>query len=387
MRYAPEGEDNIRIRAINLYFDELSKQPVKIERQVAEYQKKLFGEDVFLTCHNTFHNNLDNDEIWKTGCRWWDLPRDFGHTDENIPFPVRMGISLAAKEPICLDMFYHKERQPYYDHIIEGAPFNCREFHHSYNDRFWGQGFDDPEFLKNIRKLDKTIALLDNFQTQRPKLDLLIIFGSAYQYNWYPDYENRNYWDINGSLKVLEKCDAVWKAGYRCALIPDYTILDRRTNITGNNVDFNGYGFSHVLFLYLQYAKKGVYEFINNAHLSGVPIAVVGKADLNFDAERAELAAPRYDEFSMSILQGMGCTKSAIDGGCVYEDGSFSLVSRGILTGEETTFEFTVGSVTYSGSHTGLLAYRKHKTAFATKGSKLYANGIPVELDTVLTQK
>ncbi len=381
MRYAPKGQDNVRIKAINTYFEELSKQPIKIEWQVAEYEKKHFGEDVFLTCHNTFHNDLDNDEIWKTGCRWWDLPRDFGHTDENIPFPIRMGISLAADEPICIDMFYHKDEQPYYDHIIEGAPFNCRQFHHSYNDGIWGQGFTEPTFLKNIRKLDKTVSLLDDFQTQRPKLDLLIIFGFTYQNNWYPNYENRNEWDVNGSLKVLTKCHEIWNEGYRCALIPDYTILDGRTKISNNKVSFNGHEFSHVLFLYPQYAKTEVLDFLTNVSNAGIPLSVVGKSELDFNGEKVHAEFKTNDNFSISLLEDIGCAKSGIEGGCVYEDGSFSLVSHGILDGKATNFDFTVDGIRYSGTHTGLLAFREGKFAFATRGSKLYKNEKQIELE------
>lgn len=381
MRYAPENDEGVRIRAINRYFEEHQKQPVRIEWEVAEYEKKLWGENVFLTCHNTFHNNLLTDEVWKTGCRWWDLPRDFGHTDENITFPVRMGVSLAAPEPICIDMYYHKEQQPYYDHIIEGAPFNCREFHHSYNDDVWGQGFKDINFLKNIRTLDRQVARLNEFQTERPKLDLLIIFGAAAQFNWYPDYAARNRWDIDYTMKVLEKCDAIWKAGYRCALVPDYAIEDGRITLENEKICFNGYPFTHCLFLYPKYAKKQTYELLNQAGSNGVNIATVGRADIDFDAESASLSVANYAEFDMSVLEKMNCAKSAIPNGCIYRDGSFSLVSHGLLTGEATAFEFEINGTRFTGQYTGLLAYREGKFAFATEGSELFANGVKVDLN------
>jgi len=334
-----------------------------------------------LTCHNTFHNDLQNDEIWKTGCRWWDLPRDFGHTDENIPFPIRMGISLAHNEPICIDMFYHKEQQPYYDHIIEGAPFNCRQFHHSYNDGIWGQGFTEKEFLKNIRKLDKTVSCLDEFQTERPKLDLLIIFGFTYQNNWYPNYENRNEWDVNGAPGILSKCDEIWQNGYRCALIPDYTILDGRTEIKDNKVYFNGHGFSHVLFLYPQYAKPEVFEFLDEMNGKNIPLSVVGNAELDFYGEEAKLNFATNKDFSLDLLEKIGCDKSGIENGCIYADGSFALVSHGILTNKEESFYIEIDGIKYTGIYTGLLAYRKGQFAFATKGSKLFIDGEQITLE------
>lgn len=50
MRYAPEGKDAVRIRAINRFWREVQAQPPLVENQVAAYQKKLFGPNVFLSC-------------------------------------------------------------------------------------------------------------------------------------------------------------------------------------------------------------------------------------------------------------------------------------------------------------------------------------------------
>ena len=278
-------------------------------------------------------------------------------------------------------MYYNRDKEPYYDHIIEGAPFNCREFHHSYNDGVWGQGFKDLDFLKKIKKLDLTVSLLDGFQTEFPRLDLLVIYGSNAQNNWYPDYEARNFWDLDGKMQILNKCEELWQSGYRCALVPDYTITDGRTKIEGNKISFNGHTFTHLLFLYPKYAKSDVYEFLNNADESGVPMAVVGRCDIDFDANNAELSAPHWDEYSISVPESIGCPKSAIDGGCIYTDGSFCMVSGGILTGEMKEFSFKIGDTVYSGRHTGLMAYRKVKFAFASVGSELFENGIKVDLE------
>jgi hypothetical protein len=92
--------------------------PLEVEKKVYDYSKKVFGDDIYVLCHNTFHNDLENDEIWHTACNWWDIPRDFGHTDENIGFPVRWGIMLACKHPLMLDMYYSKESEKHYKHII-----------------------------------------------------------------------------------------------------------------------------------------------------------------------------------------------------------------------------------------------------------------------------
>ena len=375
MRYAPEAQEAVRIKAINIYFEKLRYFPLYTELRVAEYAKELYGQDIYIGVHNTFHNRLDNDEIWTTACNWWDLPREYGHTDESICFPVRMGVMLAAKNPIMIDTYYTRVKETTYDHIVEGAPFGCREFHHAYCDFRWGQSWTEPEFLEKTAKLDREVARLNVFQTEYPRFDLLVIFGSPAQNNWYPDYEARNIYDVDGKMQIVPKCDEIWKAGYRCALAPDYAIDDGRITLDGDKICFNGHPFTHCLFLYPKYAKRETYEFLNLAGKNGVKIAAVGRADIDFDGSPASLTIPCFAEYDLSILEKLGCNKSAIPYGCIYHDGSFSLVSLGILTGETQEFDFEVDGIRYTGFHTGLLAYRKGKFAFATAGSELLVNG------------
>ena len=85
--------------------------------------------------------------------------------------------------------------------------------------------------------------------------------------------------------------------------------------------------------------------------------------------------------YDLNILSDMACEKSAIDGGCVYNDGSFALVSHGILDKSKTQFSFEINGTKYEGQHTGILAYRKGVLAIATKGSELYVNGEPIKLE------
>ncbi len=387
MRFAPENDEKVRIKAINTYFEKLRVFPLEIEKKAYAYAKELFGEDAYINCHNTFHNSLENDEIWRTACNWWDIPRDYGHTDENIGFPVRWGVMLSCNNPIMFDMFYAKDSSRHYKHIIEGAPYNCREFHHAFNDFYFGSSFTEIEFLKNIRYLDETIATLNDFQTIYPKMDLLVVFGAAAQNNWYPDYDSRSFWDIDGTLHIQNKCDEMWKAGYRCALAPDYAIEDGRITVKGDKICFGGYEFSHCLFLYPKYAKKETYEFLNNADKNGVKIAVVGKSGVDFYGDTVELTAPLFDEFDLKILEKIDCEKSAINGGCVYSDGSFSLVSDSLLTNKPTEFDFDLDGKKIQGNHTGLLAYRENETAFATEGSELYVDGVKIDLIYITKSK
>lgn len=373
VHYAPRNDEAVRIRAVNRYMDELRAPVIRQENLAADYAKKLFGEDVYLGVHNTFHNDLANDEVWHTACAWWDLPRHFGHTDETLAYPIRMGILLAAKSPFMLNMFYSKNHEDIYESMAGGAPFGIREIHHAFDDFYWGSSYHEPDLLENVHKLDRAIAMLDAFMTEYPRLDLLIIYGSAAQNNWYPDSAARNAFNIDGKLEIQRTCGEIWNAGYRAALVPDYAIDDGRVKLEGNRVSFNGHRFTHGLFLYPKYARKGTYAFLNRAYAAGLPLAVVGRADIDFDADPARLDAPAHAAFSLALLEEIGCPKTnAIPNGCVYEDGSFILVHKdGILKGEKTPFDFTINGIRYYGESTGVVACRKDRRPILSDGGKL----------------
>ena len=381
MRYAPADKVSVRVQAINRYFEEMSKQPLKVERQVAEYQKKLWGDDVFLSCHNTFHNNLQEDDIWHTGCKWWSIPRDYGFTDEDMILALRMGVLALAKKPLLYDMYYSKSADAHYRHIVNGAPFCSREWHHAYNDEYWGSNFKDLGMLGEIRKLDEAVAALESKRTSIPKLDLVVVFGTSAQWNWYPNAAARNAWDIDGTLNVQDKAAALWNAGYRCALVPDTVIDEGLLTREGTGYRLGGHPVPQMLFLYPKYAKKSVYAFLNDAVSAGAPLTVVGSAETDFDGEPASFAGTTHDTLTTGLLEDKGCPKSAIPGGCVYEDGSVGCFGANVRSGELTDFDFTAGGVRYTGSHSGVLFYKPGEAvAYGSSGSSLLADGkaVPV---------
>lgn len=371
MRYAPRDDESVRIRAINNYMETMRTRPCRSEREMVCHQKKVWGEDVFLACHSTFHNHLDEDEVWHTGCDWWDVPRDFGFTDEYTDYPTRMGVLFGAKEPFLLHMYYSKKATNYYNQIVGLLPFKGREFHHAYNDDVWGKGFkgDDMEFLENIRKFDEEGRRLAPLQANvMPRMDGLVVFGMPAIFNWYPDAKARNIWDIDGSLRVQEKANELWELGYRVALVPDSKIEQGVLRLENGKFVYNGRAFTHCVFLYPKYSKRCVYDFLNAASAARIPLAVVGRADIDFEAQPVSFCGLHYDVWSPKIVEAIGMRKSAIPGGCVYDDGSYCLVSDALITGRSTQFDFVLDGVRHVGSHTGVYFWRSGKTAYATPG-------------------
>ena len=52
-----------------------------IEAAVYDLDKKCMERMPLSACTTRSHNNLDRDEVWQTGVSWWNIKRDYGHTD------------------------------------------------------------------------------------------------------------------------------------------------------------------------------------------------------------------------------------------------------------------------------------------------------------------
>ena len=103
---------------------------------------------------------------------------------------------------------------------------------------------------------------------------------------------------------------------------------------------------------------------------------MVGPADLDVNAEKASFAGRRVAEWDLAkIAAELQLASSRIPGGCVYEDGSFALVSDAILTGRPTKIDLAIDGRRFTGHHTGVLAFRKGEALVATAGSKLFCDG------------
>lgn len=283
MRYAPEGQESLRIRAINQYFSLMRQGPRRIERIFSEYVRHFCGENAFLGLHNTFHNQLQNDEIWATGCNWWGLPRQYAQTDENITMPVRLGISCECPEAICYDMFYKEEIEPFFVKAMEEAKFGSRIHYHAMNDLHWGQDLGQDAFLAGVNQVEKKIALLDWFDGPMLQMDLLIIFGMPALCNWYPNIRARNRYDIHGELKLLERADALWKAGCRCALTSSEALDQGKIRMDATGFFYGEHHFTALLYLYPQYGTEASMDFLARAVSSPLPVRIIGKATHDFN--------------------------------------------------------------------------------------------------------
>jgi hypothetical protein len=371
-RYAPAGHPEVRIRAIDRYWEILRAGPLDEERDFYNYSRQVFGTKTLAGIHNTFHNHLTNDEAWATGINWWTIPRQYGMSDEDLSLPLRMGLLVAQPGKIMYDQFYGRDIHRFAEKAMNDARFDARLHYHGYNDTGrWGVDLSTAPFLAAINPVERKIRLLNRFDPAAPRLPLLVVFGMPALLNWYPDLSARNGYDLNGSLHVEEKVQAIWDAGYRCAVVPSDLIDNGSLKLDQKNRPvLNGHTFQAVIYLYPQYARRSTLAFLDQYTRRGGALMLEGTATRDFDGAPvdeifAEIAAhARVKQFSPNLIVDqiaeLGVEKSPLQQtGGELEDGSVILTDLSSLeTSQPKVFSVAVNGHSFSGSYIGVFALK-----------------------------
>ena len=365
MRYAPDGDSVTRPAAINRYFDFLRRSTESAENFVAEYSKTVFGDDSFIGLHNTFHNSLHNDEIYATGCNWWRMPRKYAQTDEDIIYPVRMGIAARCPENIVYDMFYSTDTEAFAKKAARDAKYGCRIHYHAVNDYRYGVDTGSPAFLDRIHGIESKADLLNLFDPAMPEMELLVVFGFPAVCNWYPDESARSTFDLNGKTDIFPRAEKLWNAGYLCALVPDDAINDGEiVRNPDGTFTYHKCTFRHLLFLYPQYCKKKTAEWLKESVLSGASVRVIGELTAGFDGSPIDPEAQRIIS-SVTLPEDsdlpaeFGLAPTGGENYCLLSDGSavFSDLESSD-TGIQAHFSVNLGGHLWEGDYCGTAAIK-----------------------------
>lgn len=368
MRYAPDGKPAIRIATIDQYFDLLRQGPLRVEEAFYRMSKEIFGPNTFAGFHDTFHNTMHTDDLWRVGFNWWQIPREYGQSDENWGMPQRMGLIMVHPEPIAIDMFYSRSPASFTQKALREARFGGRTNYHGWNDYSgrWGIDLSDTDKYKTLTQAEMKIRLLNHFDPPAPKLSVLVVFGMPALINWFPDEKSRNPWDIDGSLGIEEKAAAIWNANYPCALLPsDFIDSGQITFDAGGHPVINGHHFDCLVYLYPQYAKETTLRFLEKYAQAGGKLMLVGDADHDFlghdiagrFAKIAALATSRA--FDLKQLDKIGAKKNPLADGAYMENGSVILTDfRSFRRNQPKSFSLTLNHHTFAGKYVGVCAIK-----------------------------
>jgi hypothetical protein len=391
MRYAPAGQDEVRVKAINTYMDLMRQGPMHVEDAMYKKGKEVYGPNAFIAAHNTFHNSLVNDEIWATGLKWWTIPREYGFTDENTPTPTQMGIAMSYPAKAMYNMYYDGKIRRFSDKSLTSLRYGIRTFYHAFNDRQWGIGLEMPEAAEALNPVEKCARLMNRFNPSLPEIKLLVIFGNEALQNWYPHKSERGRYDINDKLKIEEKALKIWNAGYLNALVPTDLITNGTLTLNADNKPvLNGHTFDAIVFLYPEYSKETTLKFLEKYVGHGGKLMMEGTAKQDFEGnnitERMKIIYSNSvaAEFSVQKIPNLGIRKNAVRDGCKNEDGSFVFTNiRSLRKNKSVSFEISVNRDVYAADYIGFSAIaadpQRGLEKFACAGFKeLKKNGITI---------
>lgn len=365
MRYSPQGDDSERIKAINFYMDIMRHGPLKVENSLARFARTIYGPDIFIGLHNTFHNDFENDEIWSTGINWWTLPREYGHSDENIATPIQMGIGMANIQNVMYNMYYHKNMDHFANKALTDLRYGIRTHYHAINDgSVWGISLERPEVAPLFMQVERMAKLANHFNSTYADARILVITGMEALANWYPDYEKRGMFDINNALKFQQKAQEMWNAGYLNAVVPtdlienDLLILNNE-----NKPTLNGHVFDAIVFLNPQYAKPKTVDFVRRYVEAGGKLLLEGAAQKDFYGNslkewQKEIAGRAVaTHYSLDDVAKLGIPKNEYKNGNRCKDGAIVLTDyTSLKNNSHTEFSITIGKNVYTGKYQGFVA-------------------------------
>jgi hypothetical protein len=389
MRYAPNGNAAVRMRAINEYMHLFRTATLGVEAAMYDYGKKNYGKDAFIGLHSTFHNNLDRDEVWQTGVSWWNIKRDYGHTDEETPTPIQIGIGMSYKKNAMYNMYYGKDLTRIWTKALYDLRYGIRTHYHAANDvQGWGVSIDDPLALAKINKVENAARLLNRFNPPFPQIKLLVVYGMEALYNWYPNTNQRGMYDVNDKLGMEPKSVSLWQNGYLNAAVPTDEIEDGRLKLNAQGKpELNGYTFDAVVFLNPQYSKAVTTKFFQSYVNKGGKLLIEGPATNDFYGKDMSAAWKEIstkataNSFSLDNVAKLGVPKVELKDGVPNEPGSFTFTnSESLESNTPATFRFTYKNDVYSGSYKGLAAIKLDakgnlQKLAATAFSSLQKNG------------
>lgn len=366
MRYYPRDSMQIKARAINRYMSVLKTGPLRVENEFYANAKKIFGENCFIGVHNTFHNTLVQDELWATGLNWWTIRRDYGHTDEHSSLPVQLGVLFANPKPVIYNMFYHADPDTICMKSLHDLRYGIRTHYHAINDKHWGAGLESELFLSKVRPVEDAAALLNRFNLPKPDSRLLVVFGEEALANWFPNQQDKSSYQLNQSLYIEEKAIELQKAGYLTTLVPSGLIENGTIRMNEDNeLLFNGHVFDALVFLYPEYSREKTIDFLEDYLESGGKLMMEGIAKLDFDGNNVEkrFNAIRdnalLNRFDVQQIEKLGVTKNIHPDACFYPDSSVVFTNYESMNKKTVVpFDVELGGNRYSGSYTGMLAFK-----------------------------
>lgn len=107
------GRETERRRAVDAMMRVIWREVSRTESEFYAMNRRVFGEDVYVTKHPTWHTGFRGSEFMHNGLDWWTARRDFAQSDETVPLPCILGMARKTGGHVWLNEGYGPDPDHY----------------------------------------------------------------------------------------------------------------------------------------------------------------------------------------------------------------------------------------------------------------------------------
>lgn len=351
-RIPPSDDPSAQFRAIYNYYTLLRERNVEIETFFYNSVKRIWGKDAFVGVHPTWfaiEEVANTPEIWKNGLDWWDVPRDFGQTDEIMIYPVRLALAHKWGGAVFYNMWYtigSLELESYWLEAWENLRWGGRTHTLGYEcvgERGCVMELSGPGDLESVSQIEELISLANLFQRTAAKSNVAVVMGYPATVNWTLNVEDGSLWDMRKGVfpEAFTVARDIFNAGFTCDLIASYEIDDGDLRLEDGKLSYGSETYDALVYVHPEFSTDKTLGFLEELVSMDYPTAILGEcrkdsrgsgistrfADLT---SRAGLAQDTTDSASViSALADWNITRNDIPNGARFQDGSIVICNRG----------------------------------------------------------
>jgi hypothetical protein len=263
MSFAMKGRDAEQQMVVNRYVAMSRERNTALENDFYETVKKVFGPDAAVTVHSTWWPYPDKSEFKKNGLDWWAAKRDWGQTDEVVPFGVRTALAKKWGSPVWYNMYYKEDlADQVWSSVLAGGRIDYLPF----------QSLYAPE---GLMRGESRIRLLNYISESPLDCRVAVIFG-------YPAATNRtspDYEDVGMGL-----VDSLWHEGYPADLIPTYEIKNGSLRVDSlGTIWYGSQAYEAVILYHPDLEERSVSDFFKQAGNGKTALFRLGKWTRDFE--------------------------------------------------------------------------------------------------------
>ena len=220
------GKQEQRAAVIDGYNTMKLDRVVMYEEQLYRLTKEFWGDDAMVAVHPTWYFEPVRNEFRKNALSWWQVPRDFAQTDEQAPFPCRMGLSKTEGRA-WYNEYYNNEIPPYlleiWSSLLGGGRVNIHPYCCGNNPNSVAENINGhlDILAAGAEQARQRIRILDCITSAPLDSPVALVFGHFGVMNWTRPQFN------TVMSKVIPFCQCFSSAGYPADVIPSSQIQKR----------------------------------------------------------------------------------------------------------------------------------------------------------------